>query len=302
MIVPAPHACESDSTESATMHPHASPPPLAPDERTRYSVARFALDGPLLPLVTRTLPVAEALRRALMARDAAGRGPAAGPAAAPRLVSPLFSGKDAAGRPLRSHDHAHYLPSDEDGDGRLDHLTLWAPARFDSHELAALEGLRRLRLAAGEPASLRLIGLGGPADFRCPLFGPSAEWVSATPFLVSRHLKKRGRKRDPERYFTREGRPAFVSAVLHEELARQRVRRPDLAELPAPTVEWIADARRAGLLPFGPLDYHRQHAKPGDDGPGRPCGIFRLTFLRPVAGPLCLGHSSHFGLGLFRSV
>jgi CRISPR-associated protein Csb2 len=28
----------------------------------------------------------------------------------------------------------------------------------------------------------------------------------------------------------------------------------------------------------------------------------RLTFAEPVSGPLCLGHSSHFGLGLFAAV
>lgn len=27
--------------------------------------------------------------------------------------------------------------------------------------------------------------------------------------------------------------------------------------------------------------------------------MFRLEFDRDVAGPLCLGHASHFGLGLF---
>ena len=28
----------------------------------------------------------------------------------------------------------------------------------------------------------------------------------------------------------------------------------------------------------------------------------RLTFPEPISGPLCLGHSSHFGLGLFAAV
>ncbi len=28
----------------------------------------------------------------------------------------------------------------------------------------------------------------------------------------------------------------------------------------------------------------------------------RLTFARPVCGPLCLGYASHFGLGLFAAV
>jgi CRISPR-associated protein Csb2 len=28
-------------------------------------------------------------------------------------------------------------------------------------------------------------------------------------------------------------------------------------------------------------------------------GAFQITFPRPVGGPICLGHSCHFGLGLF---
>ncbi len=29
---------------------------------------------------------------------------------------------------------------------------------------------------------------------------------------------------------------------------------------------------------------------------------FRITFAQPICGPLCVGHSSHFGLGLFEPV
>jgi CRISPR-associated protein Csb2 len=31
----------------------------------------------------------------------------------------------------------------------------------------------------------------------------------------------------------------------------------------------------------------------------RLAGAFRLTFRQPVRGPIALGYSSHFGLGLF---
>lgn len=34
----------------------------------------------------------------------------------------------------------------------------------------------------------------------------------------------------------------------------------------------------------------------------RPGHFFRLTFPESVAGPLCVGHSCHFGLGLFHVV
>ena len=90
--------------------------------------ARYSLDGPDLPLVQTTLPLAEAARRALMSQyrklkefERYGR---TGSPNAERFASRMFSGKDGSGRPLRDdHQHAFYLPTDEDGDGRLDHLT-----------------------------------------------------------------------------------------------------------------------------------------------------------------------------------
>ena len=36
-----------------------------------------------------------------------------------------------------------------------------------------------------------------------------------------------------------------------------------------------------------------------NEGRRRLTGSFRLSFARPVRGPLALGHSSHFGMGLF---
>jgi len=40
--------------------------------------------------------------------------------------------------------------------------------------------------------------------------------------------------------------------------------------------------------------------KAGDDGGRRPCGaVCRITFAADAARPICLGHASHFGMGLF---
>src|SRR5262249_39742934 len=88
-------------------------PPIA---RGRPTVARFILDGPVLPLVTDTVRVAEAFPAAAMSRFAAWcrRQP---PAAVERFLrinrpdrysSPVLSGKDVSGHYLPGHDHAHY--------------------------------------------------------------------------------------------------------------------------------------------------------------------------------------------------
>jgi hypothetical protein len=46
------------------------------------------------------------------------------------------------GDPARSHDHAFYLPSDEDGDGRIDHVTIYAAGKFSRDDLSALDRSR----------------------------------------------------------------------------------------------------------------------------------------------------------------
>jgi hypothetical protein len=58
----------------------------------------------------------------------------------PEMRSQTFSGKDGGGKIEGSHDHAYFLPTDEDYDGRIDHLTLVASGipdtnpRKDSHD------------------------------------------------------------------------------------------------------------------------------------------------------------------------
>ena len=84
-------------------------------DRTRrhlVTVARFAIDAPILPLVQDTLPLAEAVHRCLVwlyCNKTAGVGEAG--------HSRVLVGKDEAGRRLEGHGHAYCLPADEDGDG-----------------------------------------------------------------------------------------------------------------------------------------------------------------------------------------
>lgn len=48
-----------------------------------------------------------------------------------------------------------------------------------------------------------------------------------------------------------------------------------------------------------PIQFKRFRRKHGDDGGRRAAGAFRIFFPELVQGPICLGHSCHFGLGLF---
>jgi CRISPR-associated protein Csb2 len=267
----------------------------------QMTVARFLLDGPVLPLVTETLPVAESFRHLLMQlyrrilrRRKYGNSDESLPE---RLYSRVFSGKDETGQPLKSHGHAYYLPTAEYDANRLDHVTVFAAEGFGADELAALQAARQLPWVDGDPLQVRLVGLGRPEDFRCLPFGPARVWESATPFVVTRHPKKRGRRKDPPDCHGISGRPRFAMRVLSEECQRWLRCHPALGSAASPTYTVLEHVGRTGS--FRPLQFRRGRRKQGDDGANRATAAFRLEFDRDVPGPLCLGHASHFGLGLF---
>ena len=219
------------------------------------------------------------------------------PPNAGRVSSEVFSGKSISGEPLRDdHSHAYYLPTDEDRDGRLDHITIYAVGGFGVNEIRAIDAIRSLSFGEGK-LSLLLVCLGHVADVEhSPLFGSSRVWESATPFLATRHPKSRGRKRDRPELLRQENVPAFLSEVFREEWGRLAHRRLDL---PSPNLIKVKPIRQIGPKQLVPLQFHRTRLKPGDDGNRRPATGFLLRFPEPVSGPISLGHSSHFGLGLF---
>lgn len=272
----------------------SSPVNTSQTSRQSPTVAHFILDGPVLPLVTQTVLVAEQFRQRLFREFTRQYGPG--------VYSEILSGKDAQGNHLPTHGHAYYLPTSEEVEGRrITHLTVYAQDGLGQQEVAALTGLRSLTVPAGGGRKLelrvQLIGLGQRELFldRISVFGSSAAWTSCTPFVASRHLKKRGTKKDPPDLWPGEARPEFARQVLLEELARMRARRPELPEVEVAVIETCGG--QAGRLRA--VEFRRGRSKAGDDGNRRACGAFQLRFAHPVDGPFCLGHASHFGLGLF---
>ena len=265
-----------------------------PADRPNPTIVRFLLDGPVLPLVSDTLAVVEAFRTALMGQfQRSCHRQKFGHARRPyqeRFWSEVLSGKDADGQSLQQHRHAFYLPTAEGSDPRrITHVTVAAAGGFGPSEVAACNALRRLKSEDESPElRVQLVGLGNPQDFRARLLDEASVWVSATPFVVTRYPKTRGTKRDRPEDYASPG--AFVRHVLRQELQR----RSDL-----PPVASIVEEESLGVPGLRALQFRRSRKKQGDDGGRRPTGVFRLTFTAPVRGPLCLGHSCHFGLGLF---
>lgn len=228
-----------------------------------------------LPTAARTLPQAELLHRALVSKLGCDGEPC-----------PELTGRDESGVPLKGHAHGHLLPIDLDRDGHLDHVIVFAPMKLSARAQHAIRSLRKtymkggvgeLQVAVagvGALSHLRAIGAGLATAIE-GLLGPtggSTSWVSATPFVPPRHLKKHGR------------------SSLDGQVAAELESRG----FPCASVEiirWTGETLR--------LRHFVRRRQRGPQPPIDAGFAIRLHFDRPVAGPICLGYGSHFGLGRF---
>ena len=248
-------------------------------------VVRFALSGKVLPMVKDTLRWGDLVRRSAMSRYGRQNDNA---------KSPTLSGKDEEGKPLTYHRHAFYLHTDENGDGRLDHLTVWAPGGLSAEEFQAVVSMNALYPGGGrDPIQLAYQAHGGVADFIgvSDLFCDSKRWRPLTPYVLTRHTKRRGPKDakriidGPEDQIKRE-----VSLRFPNVPSTVRVSRNDSKEAIAP----MRPGRHSG---FRPVDFFRYRRGGGSNGGG--AYNFEIEFPEPVRGPIALGFACHYGLGLF---
>jgi CRISPR-associated protein Csb2 len=237
----------------------------------RVAAARFSLDSRARPLVSDALPFAEQVRRALIRNRV------------DTSHSEAITGKHKDGIPLDGHEHAHYFPTDEDHDGRIDHLTIYAPRGFDEADLEALGSLRTIFRSGNRPeVKMVLTGLGGQEMLsEVSIFAEARRWRSVTPFSLPRFPNRGGgkppRPRDlPEGQLIRE----LKNRGLPEPVSIKRVEGYQVEG--RPLVRW--------------LEFHANRYN-GTKGNG--LAGFEIEFAEPVRGPLALGFACHFGLGLF---
>lgn len=199
-----------------------------------------------------------------------------------------MAGKDAQGKPLSGpHRHAEFLVWCEDH--MVTRLLVWRAGRpFDEDEQTAILRAAEQELSWASLGSdvdawmVRLI----PLDRAVPPppgFNGEAQrfWESVTPYVPPRHHLRHGRERASE----------SVPAQIRRELALRGV--PGAGE-----VEVELDAEPAWVAVHVPRRQARTRVFAGDKLGYR----LRLVFPSPVNGPIRLGHSSSFGLGLFRPV
>ena len=194
-------------------------------------------------------------------------------------------GKDANKAPLKGHRHTAFLVWCEDG--RPTRLVVWRGARaFDADEQKAI------LLAASRDVSWTAVGSGAdewkvrfiPLDRdvpRPPGFDTQASlaWESVTPYVPPRHHLRGGKEREGE----------SIPDQIQRELAQRGLAERVKVEIIGPPT-WVSV--------HVPLQEAGRRAVIGD----RRGQTVRLRFPTPITGPILLGHSSTFGLGLLRPV
>ena len=237
---------------------------------TEFTVVRYALEPSRSISVREALPFAEQVRRALISHRVE------------TSHSEAIVGKTADGVPLAGHAHAHYLATDEDSDGFLDYVTIYASCGFDIGDLEALKAIRSVsRFDRTWWVRTLPIGIGQPASLDADLFSTSRRWRSVTPFSLPRFPNRGGgkppRPRDlPEGQLIRE----LKNRGLPEPVSIKRIEGYQVEG--RPLVRW--------------LEFHTTRYN-GTKGNG--LAGFEIEFAEPVCGPIAVGFACHFGLGLF---
>ena len=257
-------------------------------DRSRLTLARYLLAGRPLPRIEDAIKIGELMRLAALSMFGWENG-------RPKAPS-VISGRGPDNKPLRDgrHSHAFWLPEDADGDGWIDHISVYAEEGFDAEVREKLDRLTRLWIgrkdSGGEEGSeetghqewrLALEGFGRPEDFAdtSRLFGCSAEWVSVTPFLAAGHLKKAGYEGEVNRLWKRRN---ILSDPNTGPVQVSRL----------PYIEFHGIRRQ-------PVHFHRFRSRGREQQFDAQGALLRLSFPEPVEGPLALGYACHFGLGMF---
>lgn len=194
-------------------------------------------------------------------------------------------GKDASGQSLKGHRHTEFLAWCEHG--QPTRLLVWRESRaFDADEQEAivLAAARDVSWAVArsdaEEWKVRLV----PLDTAVPPppgFDESwaMRWESVTPYVPPRHHLRGGRARERE----------SLESQIRRELVLRGVEGADHVQ-----VEQIG----SGM--WVPVHTPRRHAGDRAFLGDRRGYVVRLAFPEPIRGPIRLGHSSSFGLGLFK--
>ncbi|WP_230470187.1 type I-G CRISPR-associated protein Csb2 [Lujinxingia vulgaris] len=259
----------------------------APKVMGAPTVARYAVVSQVPPRLTTALYQCEKLHKALASRTD---------------DNITLTGVDALGRPLKGHQHAFvFAEANDPVTDRITHLNVWAPAGFNEQaQRRVLDSVQRLWGKDGHDLQLILLGVGTPEDFggfnaragQAPIYGESKVWRSLTPFVGTRHPKRR-KSGEPKV----DARGLTIGGDAHDLLRLLKLQGfPEVKSI-APLDALNIAGRKVRWLEFAT----RRSRGGGKRGPNHGAG-FAIEFAEPVRGPIAVGYGAHFGLGLFSPV
>jgi CRISPR-associated protein Csb2 len=264
----------------------AKPPPrkiLPPTQ-----IVQFAIGGRVFPSHKYWIRITEKFRGIVLrqiAQQLTGKRDAKFAELPPetRAKFSLLTGKGPADTALAGHQHAAFflIP---DLQGKPSRLICLRNASFTDEEQAALLAAAEAPLAwdfGSDDWKLRLVPL--PAETPLPpdrnIFGESAVWETLTPFVPPLHV------------FGRNGKPkngCEIEAQIKNILSD--------CKLPTASVTVLSPSDS----PAQWVKVHRpQRSRNEQTNDDKRAFRIRLQFEKSVKGPIFLGHSCHFGLGLF---
>ena len=264
--------------------PPAKLPRSRPPVRKPTRLVQFAVGTRVSPPPNAIVVMTQRFRGRVIREFLAGSWQRA--STAQQEAARLLTGKEADGSPLQDHRHPHARFGVLFDQEKAARLLVWREQPFTDVEqraiLSAAEQELPLSFAkagARDPWTVRLV----PLDSQVPPpagFGDQAHrrWKTIVPYIPPRYVyDRKGRIKSGE----------SPKAQLRLELARQGYDTTDVTiRVDDQSAEWTR-VHRPRRSRDDPTNTERRgyHAS--------------LTFGVPVRGPISLGHSSHFGLGLF---
>ena len=271
----------------------------------RPTVARFAVCNSVRPLLTESIIIGEQVRRVVMGCSKKVN--------ADSNAAAVFSGKHEDGSPLAAgHRHAHFLCEAAGGDGRISHVTVFAPMGFDASDEQAFTRVAQGGVWGrdGYELQLVLLGVGHAADFgglnekagQSKLLATASVWESRTPFVLTRHLTRKGMPSVE----AIAGEPKLLAGLIEAVRFELAQRKQFKAVAHDVVIEPLLDRQYKGTNLGGHFTSWLKFRRERLTGVGSQAGSsgfgFRLAFSEEVTGPIALGYGCHFGLGAFRAV
>jgi CRISPR-associated protein Csb2 len=214
-----------------------------------------------------------------------------------RCPAPVFTGQEM-GEPSKNHNHTIFQCVPDRTGRYIEQVKLYSYAGYGSDALAVIANCLYLPgVARGYDVSLAFADLGGREE-------AFDEWVSSTPFFLSRFpAVRRGKPRMLSEHYQKDGPEHQVLQYLQHLPWLNLAGNPTYREHEDGLALYLNDEIAVVALcePFPKFWEWESECRQGKKV-GRVGYRVRLEFAVPITGPIILGYTAHYGLGAMTPV